>query len=134
MLRPNLFRWQYELYPENHTTRRNLVIHLVTVPMFHMGFATMMVGFGTMSGFTLLSAWVVLATCVVLQGMGHRREPVAPVPFDGFIDGATRLIAEQFITFPRFLMMGGFEAAWAASKQRESGASSDPKGADSAPK
>lgn len=115
MLRPNLLAWQYELYREGHTTRMNLAIHLVTVPMFHMGLATLVIGLITWSGFTMLSGWLVAATCVVLQGMGHKKEPARPVPFDGPADVASRLLVEQLVTFPRFVLSGGFVRAWVAS-------------------
>lgn len=116
MLRDKLLAWQFALYPEGHTTRLNLAIHLVTVPMFHMGLLTLVLGLATWSGFTLMSAFVVLATVVVLQGVGHRREPTAPVPFDGPLDGASRLLVEQLVTFPRFVLSGGFVRAWLAAR------------------
>lgn len=115
MLRSNLLAWQYQLYGEGHTTRTNLAIHLVTVPMFHMGLLTLLLGLVTLSGFTMLSGWVVAATCVVLQGMGHKGEPVRPVPFDGPLDVASRLLVEQLVTFPRFVLSGGFVRAWASA-------------------
>ena len=115
MLRPNLLSWQFELYPEGHTTRLNLAIHLVTVPTFHMGLVTLLFGLVGWSGFTMLAGWIVAATCIVLQGVGHKREPVAPVPFSGPVDVVSRLLVEQLITYPRFMLSGGFIRAWIAS-------------------
>jgi hypothetical protein len=115
MLRTDLLAWQLQLYPEGHTTRLNLAIHLVTVPMFHMGLATLLLGLIGWSGFTMLAGWLVMMTCIVLQGVGHKREPVAPVPFSGPVDVVTRLLAEQLITYPRFVLGGGFVRAWIAS-------------------
>jgi uncharacterized membrane protein YGL010W len=115
MLRTDLLAWQLELYPAGHTTRLNLAIHLVTVPMFHMGLATLLLGLVGWSGFTMLAGWLVMISCVVLQGVGHKREPVAPAAFSGPVDVVTRLLAEQLVTYPRFVLGGGFIRAWIAS-------------------
>ena len=42
----------------------------------------------------------------LLQGAGHKREAEAPVPFDGPLDFVGRVLVEQFITFPRFVLSG----------------------------
>ena len=117
MIRPNLLAWQRSLYPENHTTRLNLAIHLVTVPMFHMGLVTLVLSIVTLSAFTLLSAFIVLSTTVVFQGVGHKREPTPPFPSGGILDMVSRLIVEQVVTFPRFVLSGGFIRAWLASRE-----------------
>ncbi len=115
MIRPNLLTWQRDLYPDNHTTRLNLAIHLVTVPMFHMGLLTLVLAIVSLSAFTLLSAFIVLSTTVVLQGVGHKREPKPPVPSGGLVDMVSRVIVEQLVTFPRFVLSGQFIRGWLAS-------------------
>jgi len=52
---------------------------------------------------------------VALQGRTHRLEARAPLPFRGPLDFAARIVAEQLITFPRFVLAGGFSSAWRAS-------------------
>lgn len=116
MIRPDLVAWQHRLYPDNHTTRLNLAIHLVTVPMFHMGLLTLILAIVTFSAFTLLSAFIVLSTTVVLQGVGHKRESTPPVASGGIVDTVSRLLVEQVVTFPRFVLSGGFIRAWLAAK------------------
>ena len=58
-----------------------------------------------------LGAAVSLGLMVVsfaVQGLGHKREAEAPVPFDGPGDFLARVFVEQFITFPRFVLSGGW--------------------------
>ena len=52
---------------------------------------------------------------VAAQGRGHGREAVRPVPFRGAADVAVRIVVEQWVTFPRFVLSGGFARAWTAS-------------------
>jgi hypothetical protein len=106
-----LVAWQYALYPDNHTDRRNLVIHVMTVPLFHVGtvalLASPFVGWWPLPGalFSMIAA-------VVMQGRGHRLEKVAPVPFRGPLDVVARIFVEQWVTWPRFMLGGGFASAW----------------------
>jgi hypothetical protein len=37
---------------------------------------------------------------------------VKPVPFRGPLDVLVRIFAEQFVTFPRFVLTGGLARAW----------------------
>ena len=32
-----LLAWQWAIYPAGHTTRVNLLIHILTVPLFELG-------------------------------------------------------------------------------------------------
>jgi hypothetical protein len=56
-----------------------------------------------------------MALAVALQGRGHAVERTSPAPFRGPLDVVARLFAEQWITFPRFVLSGGFARAWRAS-------------------
>lgn len=115
-MRPDLLAWQWELYARNHRDRGNLLLHAVVVPLFQAGSLAVLTA--------PLTAWPAavagLATCaasMAAQGRGHRKESEAPVPFDGPLDVVTRIVAEQWVTFPRFVLSGGFARAW-----REAGA------------
>lgn len=37
-----LIAWQWSLYPAGHTTRLNLLIHILTVPIFEIGTLTLL--------------------------------------------------------------------------------------------
>jgi hypothetical protein len=50
-----------------------------------------------------------------LQGIGHKREAAPPIAFEGPIDVVTRIFVEQFVTFPRFVLTGGWWRALRAT-------------------
>jgi len=59
-----------------------------------------------------LAGMALLPLAMAMQGRGHRRERVPPVPFTGAPDVILRIFAEQLITFPRFVLTGEFARAW----------------------
>lgn len=109
-----LFAWQWNLYPDNHTDRRNLLIHAISNPMFLSG--SLLVILAPLAHWTnALSGVLSMALAMLLQGRGHRLEKVAPVPFKGPLDVVARIFVEQWVTFPRFVLSGKFAAAWRAA-------------------
>lgn len=108
---PSLLAWQWSNYPAGHRDRRNLLVHAVTVPVFQVGTVALL-----MSPF--LSVWLALfglgamAGTMMLQGRTHRLERKAPIPFRGPGDVVARILAEQWLTFPRYVASGGFGQAW----------------------
>jgi uncharacterized membrane protein YGL010W len=103
-----IMAWQWQGYDRNHRDRGNLLLHFVAVPAFIAG---------TLASITLLyhrqwfAAGIALALMVAafaVQGLGHKREAEAPVPFNGPGDFLARVFVEQFITFPRFVLSGGW--------------------------
>lgn len=109
-MRPNLLAWQWSLYTEGHRSRRNLVLHVFTQPLFVAGccevLATPLLGLRGLLGL------VAMVIALALQGRGHKGEAAKPVPFDGPVDFVRRFFAEQWVTFPRFVLSGGFARAW----------------------
>ena len=104
--------WQFETYPKNHTTRANLVVHIITVPMFHLGLLSLIVAPISLNAGAVVSGFVGMALAVAIQGITHKREAVQPYPFRGPLDVLGRIFAEQLITFPRFFLSGAFFEAW----------------------
>jgi hypothetical protein len=106
-----LLAWQRRLYDGNHQERANLLIHVLTVPLF-------MLGTVAVAGGWLLAWWwplvgvALMVAAMAAQGRGHRREAVAPVPFAGAGDVLARIFVEQWVTFWRYVASGGFAAAW----------------------
>jgi hypothetical protein len=110
-----LLAWQRAGYPVGHTQRRNLILHALTVPLFWAGTLDSIAA-------PLLRAWamlplglVLIVAALVAQGRGHAGERQRPVPFRGPADFVARFFVEQWITFPRFVLSGGFARAWRAS-------------------
>jgi len=101
-----LLAWQWRGYSRNHHDRVNLMIHMLAVPAFIAGtLATVtLISRGQWPG-ALLSI-VVAVAAFALEAVGHRRERAAPEPFAGPADFVARIFAEQFITFPRFVLAG----------------------------
>ncbi len=101
-------RWQWSDYSMKHRHRANLLIHIVAVPLFQIG--TLLLVYGalrrTASVLGLGVACVVVS--LVGQGRGHRLEAEPPEPFGGAGDFIRRFLAEQWVTFPRFVLSGGW--------------------------
>lgn len=105
---------QWEGYPRVHRSRVNLLIHSVAVPLFWAG--TLGAVTALLSRVWLLAAvsLAAMALSVVLQGYGHKRERVPPEPFTGPANALSRIVLEQWITFPRFV----FSGQWLRAMQR----------------
>jgi hypothetical protein len=106
-----LLRWQWDGYPRYHRSAVNLLIHIVAVPLF-------MVGNVALVGAIALGSWSVGAAAIIvtiaslgLQGRGHRVESMPPEPFTSLANGIVRILAEQWVTFPRFVISGGWQTA-----------------------
>ena len=106
-----LLRWQWDGYPRYHQSRTNLLIHIVAVPLFLLGTIGVVVAIVQLSIVFLVTAIVCVVVAVALQGRGHRLEPIPPEPFSGPLNFVSRLFCEQWVTFPRFVISGGWGAA-----------------------
>ena len=103
-----LLAWQFRDYAERHEDKLNLWLHLYAVPAFIAGSLAAMVNLLALSLVGVLASLAFVVLAFLVQGLGHRRETMPPVPFDGPADFAQRVLAEQFITFPRFVLSGGW--------------------------
>jgi hypothetical protein len=110
-----LVRWQWLLYPVGHRDRRNLALHAVTNPLFLAGTCAVVASpaAGLAVGAAGLAAMI---TGMAAQGRGHKQEQTPPVPFRGPADLLGRFFVEQWVTFPRFVLSGGFARAWREAK------------------
>jgi hypothetical protein len=106
-----LLRWQWEGYPRYHQSHANLLIHIVAVPVFLIGTIALVVAAvqGSIAVFAVSIGCILVA--VAAQGRGHRIEPVPPEPFSGPLNFVARLFFEQWVTFPRFVLSGGWSRA-----------------------
>lgn len=101
-----LLAWQWRGYSRYHHDRVNLLIHMVAVPAFIAGTLATITQVANARWPGALLAIVVAAVAFAVQGLGHRRERVPPEPFTDAGDFVARVFAEQFITFPRFVLVG----------------------------
>jgi hypothetical protein len=108
LVRPRLLQWQWSDYSAKHRDRANLRLHIVAVPLFQLATIVLVVGVAIGSGPLMALAVAGMVTAIVIQGRGHRREREAPTPFAGPADFVSRFVAEQWITFPRFVFSGGW--------------------------
>ena len=106
-----LLRWQWDGYPKYHQSRPNLLVHIVAVPLFLIGTIVLLGAIAQQSLLLLAVAVACIVVAVALQGRGHRLEPVPPEPFTGPLNFVSRLFFEQWVTFPRFVLSGGWHAA-----------------------
>lgn len=106
-----LLRWQWSIYPEGHRDRRNLALHAATVPLFIGGTCAFALS-PFMGAGAAIGGFAAMLAGLIAQGRGHRLEASGPAPFRGPGDFVGRFFAEQFVTFPRFVLSGGFAAAW----------------------
>ena len=113
--RTNLIEWQWAIYPDGHRNRINLWIHLLTVPVFMAGtIAVVTSPFTGAAG--AAGGSVAMALAMAAQGRGHRQETSPPAPFRGPLDVLARIFAEQWITFPRYVLSGGARHALSRSR------------------
>ncbi len=116
LVRPRLLEWQWSDYSVKHQNRTNLLLHIFAVPLFEIAVIALIVGLATGSGRAVGLAVVGMVAAVAIEGRGHRREHEAPTPFAGPIDFVSRFVAEQWITFPRFVLSGGWSRNLARSR------------------
>jgi uncharacterized membrane protein YGL010W len=103
-----IMAWQWRTYARNHRDRVNLLLHFVAVPMFIASVLAVVHGLVYRLWFATAIAFAAMVFAFVLQAVGHKRETEQPIPFDGPFDFIARVFIEQFITFPRFILSGGW--------------------------
>lgn len=103
-----LLRWQWAGYPKYHAGRLNLLIHIVAVPCFLLAnvmlVATLLAGSWAAAALWLLT----MAVSFGLQGFGHSKESIPSEPFTSPANAVGRIFLEQWVTFPRFVLSGGW--------------------------
>jgi hypothetical protein len=103
-----LLQWQWSGYSRYHCSRANLFIHIVAVPVFLVSNIGFIVALATSSMVLMALSVVVMIVSVAVQGRGHRQEELPPEPFTGAGNAVLRIFLEQWVTFPRFVISGGW--------------------------
>jgi uncharacterized membrane protein YGL010W len=106
-----LMRWQWQDYASRHRSRLNLFLHIIAVPLFWTGCLSLITGFAY--GWRSLAFGIPqIVLSMIMQGIGHKQEALAPEPFGSPVNFLRRFCLEQWLTFPRFLLSGGWWRAW----------------------
>jgi Protein of unknown function (DUF962) len=108
MMRQRLLEWQWSDYAAKHRNRLNLLLHLVPVPFFQIGTVMLAYAVIMVSGAAAAVGVICMVGALAAQGRGHKLERETPTPFDGAADFVSRFIVEQWVTFPRFVLSGGW--------------------------
>lgn len=93
-----------------HSSRINLIIHVIAVPTFILGFILFVYGLANLRLLETLGAVLVIVASLGVQSYGHGTERVRSAPFAGPGDALTRILLEQLINYPRFLLTGKWYA------------------------
>ena len=101
-----LLRWQWQDYGKYHASRSNLLLHIVAVPIFIFGNASLLTALLNGNFYGGLLSVLLMMLSMAAQGVGHGREKQPAVPFDGPMDTVSRIFLEQWITFPRYVLSG----------------------------
>jgi len=107
-MRERLLAWQWSDYTAKHRDRGNLLLHAIAVPLFMLSTLMLVAAIVTREGVAAVFAVAGMGVSVLLPGRGHRRAGESPAPFDGAGDFASRFFVEQWVTFPRFVLSGGW--------------------------
>ena len=104
---------QWRDYDERHRNKLNLLIHIATVPLVWFaslqvvgGLLLMLIGVGGLK----MWAYAIVLTAIALfaQSYGNSLEAIKPRKFADPKDFALNAAAEQFVTFPRFVLSGAW--------------------------
>jgi len=108
----SLLRSQWAGYPRYHQSRSNLLLHIVFVPLFLASNVTLLIALVERRWLLGLGAAALTGLSLAIQGRGHGKEPVAAEPFMGPRNAMARIFLEQWVTFPRFVLSGGWVRAF----------------------
>lgn len=114
---PNLLTWQWRGYAASHRNPINLILHLLAVPLFILASGMLFFALLQLNVLQLILSVFGLLAALALQAHGHRLEAKAQEPFSDTSDAVQRLLLEQFFTFPRFVLNGGWWKAWKTRKR-----------------
>lgn len=106
-----LILWQWKGYPRYHQSQANLLLHVIAVPVFLLANIALVVAVARGSWPGALIAVAAMVASIAAQGQGHRWEPVPPEPFSSAFNALARIFCEQWVTFPRFVLSGGWSHA-----------------------
>jgi hypothetical protein len=81
---------------------------MAVVPLFLVGNVGLFAALFERSAIAGVASLIAMAVSVALQGRGHRLEEVPAEPFASPINAVSRIFLEQWVTFPRYVISGGW--------------------------
>jgi len=96
-------------YAQTHANKLNLTLHLFAVPLFILANIGFLLSIAKLKLLPALICVELMALSLWLQRRGHALEQISPEPFKNGWNFAYRLYVEQFYTFPRFALSGGWK-------------------------
>lgn len=93
-------------YERVHTDRRNLLIHLLAVPLFDVAFLVALIAIVRGEWILVVVSFLAAIGSTVLQGLRHAKEANQPKPFSSPLNFLQRWLSEQYFKFPVFLITG----------------------------
>ncbi len=107
----SLLRSQWEGYSRYHQSRSNLLLHIVFVPLFVASNVALLGALLERRWLLGLGAAALAGLSLAIQGRGHREELVPAEPFTGPLNAIARIVFEQWVTFPRFVLSSSWRRA-----------------------
>ena len=100
----SLLSKQWSEYSRIHSTRANFVAHLITVPIFMAGSVAVLWGLCTASFMVFAFGLLGMMAALAVQGWGHKQERQPPSLFTSKWNALARIVLEQWVTFPRYVL------------------------------
>jgi hypothetical protein len=94
-----------------HSSRKNLIIHVFAAPIFIIGIVGFTYGLLNLQLIETVGSVLIMAISLGMQSYGHSNESVRSDSFASPLDAITRILIEQLINSPRFIMSGKWYAA-----------------------
>lgn len=113
---PDLLNWQWNHYAAGHRSKHGLMIHALTFVWVGAGIVLTALGLLSRQGEWMLLGLLLYFGAMGAQAIAHSFEKKRPEPFLSPLDFVARFTLENLVTFPRFLITGGFAKAWRASE------------------
>jgi uncharacterized membrane protein YGL010W len=103
-----LIEWQWKGYAQYHTAKLNLILHIVFVPLFIWGNVGLIASVLRFQWMGAVASLLVMAFAFAMQGIGHKVEPTPALPFSSASNATKRILIEQWVTFPKFVISGAW--------------------------
>ncbi|NVK39734.1 MAG: terminase [Oceanospirillaceae bacterium] len=115
---PELLEYQSKGYRKVHSARLNLMIHIIAVPFFVIGVLALVFSLINLSSVNAIASILTIILSFGAQGFGHSKEEFAAEPFSSPKQAVVRIFLEQFITFPKYVIFGGWYSAFKSSNKK----------------